>query len=178
MKRRRPELEGWQSMHGVAENGAIESDERVLALHHVVAMTDDGARELGERYWLEVRRASFGLLRLEPTPLGSELRLHPIGVRLLRFDPPQVSCGAEGVTCSYRIRGGVLARYGAGALVLSHSNDERPELRAAVTGFLPRFGPRPGYPSWTGWLYEWCQRRAHVAISRRFFGSLLQGARS
>jgi hypothetical protein len=178
MKLRRTELEGWQSMHGVAENGAIESDERVLALHHVVAMTDDGARELGERYWQQVRRSSFGLLRLEPTPLGSELRLRPTGVRLLRFDPLQVSCDPEGVTCCYPIRGGLLARQAAGALVLSHSNDERPELRAAVTGFRPRFGPRPGYPGWTGWLYERCQRRIHVAISRRFFGSLVAGARS
>lgn len=165
-------------MHGVAENGAVESDERVLALHRVVAMSDDGARELGERYWAQVERATFGLLRLEATPLGSELRLHPTSVRLLRFDATQLSCGSKGVTCSYPILGGLLTRRAAGALVLSQSNDERPELRAAVTGFLPRFGPRPGYPAWTGWLYERCQRRIHVAISRRFFGSLLRGAPS
>jgi hypothetical protein len=160
-------------MHGVAENGAVESDERVVASRRVVAVTDDGARELGERYWQQVRRASFGLVRLEQTPRGSELRLHPLGVPLLCFDYARLSSGRDGVTCRYPIRGGLLARRAGGAFVLSQGDGERPELRAAVTGFRPRLGFRPGYPRWTGWLYEWFQRRVHVAISRRFFGSLV-----
>jgi hypothetical protein len=39
------------------------------------------------------------------------------------------------------------------------------KLRAAVTGFVPRLGSRP---------YDRIQRRIHVAISRRFFRSLLE----
>jgi hypothetical protein len=47
-------------------------------------------------------------------------------------------------------------------LVPSQSNGS--ELRAALTGFVPRLGARP---------YDRIQRRIHVAISRRFFRSLV-----
>jgi hypothetical protein len=58
--------EGWRSVH---EDGAIESDERVSASRAVVPATPDGARLLGERYWLtvgQVRQAAGGRPRLPP----------------------------------------------------------------------------------------------------------------
>lgn len=156
----RAQLEGWLSMQDRGEDGAIESDERVSATRPVVPATEDGARLLGERYWLTVRRSSLGLVRLGRTTDGSVLRL--AGAPLLRFAPAELAAGGDGVRCSYPIRDGLLARREGGALVLSQSN--RNELRAALTGFVPRLGARP---------YDRIQRRLHVAISRRYFRSLI-----
>lgn len=156
----RARLEGWRSVQERREDGAIESDERVSASRAVVPATQAGARILGERYWLTVRRSSFGFVRLRETRDGSVLRL--AGAPLLRFAPAELGAGANGVRCSFPIRGGLLARRAGGMLMLSQSNGS--ELRAALTGFVPRLGVRP---------YDRIQRRIHVAISRRFFRSLI-----
>jgi hypothetical protein len=156
----RARLEGWRSIQDRGEDGAIESDERVSASRAVVPSTPAGARLLGERYWLTVQRSSFGLVRLRATGDGSIL--HLVGAPLLRFAPAELAAGANGVHCSYAIRGGLLARRAGGTLMLSQSNGR--ELRAVLTGFVPRLGARP---------YERIQRRIHVAISRRFFRSLI-----
>ena len=155
-----PLLEGWRSIQERGEDGTIESDERVRLSRAVVPATEAGARLLGERYWQTVRRASLGLVRLRRTRGGSVLRL--VGAPLFRFAPAELAVGANGVRCSFPIRGGLLARRPGGTLVLSQSTGG--ELRAALTGFVPRLGARP---------YDRVQRRLHVAISRRFFGSLM-----
>ena len=156
----RIQLEGWRSVQRRGEDGAIESDERVVTARAVVPATEAGAVLLGKRYWLAVQRFSLGLVRLRGTRDGSVLRL--AGVPLLRFAPADVAAGAEGVRCTFPIRGGLLAGRAGGTLELSQSNTN--ELRAALTGFVPRLGARP---------YDRIQRRLHVAISRRFFRSLL-----
>ena len=157
----RPRLEGWRSVQERGEHGQIESDERVTVSRDVVPATEAGARLLGERYWRTVRRASIGLVRLRRTPGGSVLRL--AGAPLLRFGPAELSSGANGTSCRFPIRGGLLTRRRAGALVLSQSAGG--DLSATLTGFQPRLGARP---------YDWVQRRIHVAISRRFFHSLIR----
>jgi hypothetical protein len=156
----RAQLEGWRSAQERGEEGAIESDERVNIARPVVPATEAGARLLGERYWLTVRRASFGLVRLRRTRDGSVL--HLARAPLLRFAPAELAAGADDVRCTFPIRGGLLAGRAGGALVLSQSNDC--ELRAALTGFVPRLGARP---------YDRLEHRIHVAISRRFFRSLI-----
>lgn len=153
-------LEGWRSVHERGEDGAIDSDERVRASRAVVPPTRGGARLLGERYWLTVRQSSFGIVRLRTTRDGSVL--HLAGAPLLRFAPAELAADTSGVCCGFLIRGGLLARHAGGTLVLSQSNGG--ELRAALTGFVPRLGARP---------YDRIQRRIHVAISRRFFRSLI-----
>ena len=157
-------LEGWGSAQTRGENGAIESDERVTLSRPVVPLTQAGALELGERYWNEVTRATLGLVRVRALPAGSALRA-PLGVSLLRFGPVELASGDEGVSCRFPILGGVLALQAGGAFVLSQSNDGTAQLRATVTGFMPRLGSRP---------YDQIQRRIHVAISRRFFRRLLR----
>lgn len=125
-----------------------------------------GARELAERYWEEVTHVSLGLVGARPLADGSELRVRPLGVRLLRFGPVELTSGPQRVSCRFPILGGVLARRPAGALVISQSvAEDRAQLRAALTGFAPRLGSR---------LYDHVQRRVHVAISRRFFRRLLE----
>ena len=156
----RARLEGWRSVQERGEDGAIESDERVTVSRAVVPATEAGARLLAERYWLAVRRASWGLVRLRGTRDGSLLCV--AGAPLLRFARAELAVGGDGVRCSFPIRGGLLVRRAGGALVLSQSKDN--ELRAALQGFSPRLGTR---------LYDRIQRRIHVALSRRFFQSLM-----
>ena len=151
-------LSGWRSVQKRGEDGSFESHERVSASGSVVPATQAGARLLGERYWLTVRRSSFGLVRLRSTRDGGVL--HLAGAPLLRFAPAERAAGADFTRCSFPIRGGLLARRAGGALVLSQSNGE---LGATLTGFVPRLGARP---------YDRIQRRIHVAVSRRFFRSL------
>ncbi len=98
---------------------------------------------------------------------GSELRLLG-GPRLLRFAREQTTSSADMVSCAYPIAGGLLARRPGGELSLSQSRGEPTVLRAAIRGFTPR---------WRGPLYELVQRRAHVAISRRYFRSLVEETR-
>ncbi|MFL5946800.1 MAG: hypothetical protein ACJ74D_05205 [Gaiellaceae bacterium] len=161
-------LQGWDSVYTRGPDGVIESDERITLTRPVVAWTSAGARELGERYWNEVGRATLGLVRMLELREGSELRLRLVGASLLRFGRAELAAGEDSVTCRFPIRGGVLAKERAGALVLSQSGDETPQLRAALTGFVPRLGSRP---------YDQIQRRVHVAISRRFFRRLLEERR-
>jgi hypothetical protein len=132
----------------------------------VVQRTADGARRLGDRYWVEVARASRGLVRPLRTGTGVELRALGRGPALLRLAGPEVVVDEECVSCSYRIVGGLLARAPAGVLTLTQSSSE---LRAAVTDFRPRL--RPG-------LYTQLQRRFHVAVSQRYFSALIAEAKA
>jgi len=170
------ELHGWRSVQGRGPDGAIDSDERVTVLRPVVEQSVDGARSLGDRYWLEVRRASRGLLRARRTADGLELRLLGRGPAVLRFGRPETALGEGEVSCRYPILGGLLARRPGGTISLSQTAGDEPQLRAAVTGFVPRLGLRPGLPDWSGALYDRLQRRAHVAISRRYFRRLIDEA--
>jgi hypothetical protein len=171
----RHELEGWRSAQARGSGGAIESDERVRIARRVVPTTAGGALRLGDRYWSEVERASHGLVRVRRTAVGPELRLLARGPRLLRFAPPETVYERTRVACRYPIVGGLLAQRPGGALELSQTGHDEPELRAAVSGFVPRLGLRPGFPRWSGALYE-VQRRLHVTISRRYFRRLIREA--
>jgi hypothetical protein len=97
-------------------------------------------------------------VRLGETRDGSVL--HLAGAPFLRFAPAELTAESNGARCTFPIRGGLLARRAGGTLVLSQSNGS--ELRAALTGFVPRLEALPN---------DWIQLRIHVAISRRFFRS-------
>jgi hypothetical protein len=155
--RRRRALDGWR--HDATSESAT------LA-RPVVQRTEEGARRLGDRYWVEVARTSRGLVRPLRTDTGVELRVLGRGPVLLRLAGPEVAVDDECVSCRYRIVGGLLARAPAGVLTLTQSSSE---LRAAVTEFTPRL--RPG-------LYTHLQRRFHVAVSRRYFGALIAEAKA
>jgi hypothetical protein len=156
---RRVDLEGWSSMRS-----ADGSSESVLMHRPVVAQSEEGARRLGDRYWAAVADASRGLVRPRRTRHGVELRVLGRGPVLLRMTGPETAVGAAGLSCRYRIVGGLLARLPAGTLTLAQLSEPPYELRATVAEFVPRLG--------TG-LYEHLQRRIHVAVSRRFFRALL-----
>jgi hypothetical protein len=157
---RRVDLEGWSSIR--AADGSTES---VLMHRPVVARSGEGARRLGDCYWAAVAEASRGLIRPHRTGTGVELRVLGRGPVLLRMAGPETAVDARGLSCRYRIVGGLLARLPAGTLTLAQLSEPPYELRATVTEFVPRLS--------TG-LYEHLQRRIHVAVSRRFFRALLQ----
>jgi hypothetical protein len=156
---RRGELQWWHSLR--ASDGSSES---VLLKEPVVARSDEGARRLGDRYWTAVAAVSRGLVRARRTRDGVELRIVGRGPVLLRLTGPETAVGSAGLSCRYRIVGGLLARLPAGALTLSQSSEPPHELRATVTEFVPRLSTGP---------YEHLQRRIHVAVSRRFFRALI-----
>jgi hypothetical protein len=165
--------EGWRSTERRRGDGAIDSEQRALAARPVVELSDGGARLLGRCYWLEVTRASRGLVRCDESDDGVEVRLLGLRPPLLTLGRAQVAVDGDRVSCSYPIRGGLLARRAGGALRLAQLGRERPELCVGVSGFFARLSVRPGLPRWSGALYEQLQRRAHVALSRRYLRRLI-----
>ncbi len=125
-----------------------------------------GARRLGRSYWLEVRRASHGLVRCRESDSGVQLLLLSIRPALLTFASAEVTVDSDEIRCSYRIAGGLLARREGGTLSLTQRSGERPELRVEVEGFFPRLGV----------LYEPLERRFHVSVSRRYLARLINEA--
>lgn len=156
------ELEGWSSLQSRGPDGSIESEQRVRIARPVVEESEAGAGRLGERYWAAVARGARGLVRPRESGRGVELRLAGRGPCLLRFGPAEQEHDRGRASCRFPIRGGLLAGKPAGAICLSQAPGE---LCAAVTGFVPRLGA----------LYR-IQRRLHVAVSRRYFRSLLEEA--
>ena len=154
-------------MRARSDDGAFESDERVLVAGPVVEFSEHGARVLADRYWLEVERVSSRVVRRRDTSLGLELRLLGRGPCLLSFGPPERTSNVDEVRCRYPIAGGLLTRQPGGELSLSQSGSQPAELRAAVRAFVPR---------WRGTWYEQVQLRFHVTISRRYFKRLIAEA--
>jgi hypothetical protein len=165
--RTRLQLDHWRSTQRRDAEGFVESEERIRLAKPVVAQSEDGARYLGEGYWLAVARASRGLVRRRDRGSAVELRFLRWGPCLLRFAAPTTTIDDSCVACRYGILGGMLTRSAGGALTLTQIERPDPELTAAVSGFAPRLG-RP--------LYEQLQRRLHLAVSRRYFTALVTEA--
>jgi hypothetical protein len=127
-----------------------------------------GARRLGDLYWRELRRATFGVMQTTVRDDELEIRLLGRGPALLRFGRPQRVIDEESVSCTYPIHGGLLARAPAGSLRFTQQGLGAVSVSSAVEGFLPRLGV----------LYAPVQSRLHVALGRRYFSRLGQDARA
>jgi hypothetical protein len=160
----RTTLDGFESTERRNADRSLVIRQRVRVASPVVPFTEEGAQYLGHRYWREVVGASRGLVRCRETSDQVELTILGRGPTLLRFGGAEVAVGDEAVSCTYRIRGGVLSLGERGALVVSQVGREKPELRVAVDDFFARLGG--------GVLYA-VQRRAHLAVSRLYFRHLL-----
>ena len=141
---------------------SIVTEQTMTTARPIVSFSDEGARTLGRRYWLEVTRASRRLLRYRATGGGLELKVLGVGPALIRVAAVEITANRDYVKAMYRVRGGLLALGEGGTLSISQTAGQTIELRVAVQGFLARGGP----------IYV-LQRRLHVAISRRFFQRLL-----
>ena len=168
-------LKEWETSQRQLPDGAVESEQCVTLSAPVVAYDDAGASMLGERYWREVERATYGLVRAHRTAEGVRLRLLGRGPVLLSFAPARLEADTNSVRCSFPISGGRLARRAAGELTFAQVDGERVELRSAIRGFYPALAAHEGRRDWTGALYKSVQSRIHVAISRRYFASLAAG---
>jgi hypothetical protein len=158
------ELDGWRSVVRRRADGAIDTEQRVPAKRPLVEPTGEGARRLGSGYWREVDRAGRGLVRSREQDDGVRLLFLGLPPPLLAFGPAQVAVDGDRISCSYAIRGGLLARRPGGFLSVVQSGGRQPELSVAVTGYLPRLGV----------LYA-PQRRFHVSVSRRFLRRVIAG---
>lgn len=169
-------MSGWASSQRQLADGAVESEQRVGLVEPAVPYTRDGAARLGERYWVEVVRATGRLVRARPRGDQLALELRATRIALLVFGPPELVVEPRLVRCSYPILGGVLARRAAGEISFEQAEEERPVLRSSIRGFYPALAAREGRRHWTGALYTSVQSRIHVAISRRYFARLATGA--
>ncbi len=153
--------EVWSSTQ-IRSGGAVESVQRVTFPRPVVEHSRAGAQRLGDLYWRELHRATFGALRTTQRDGEPEIRLLGRSPALLRFGHPEQAIAANSVRCSYAILGGLLARAPAGSIRFTQEGQGPVAVTSAVEGFLPRFGV----------LYAPVQSRLHVALGRRYFARL------
>ena len=172
----RVELDGWESWQGQRDDGAVESEQRVLLRAPVVEFSVTGAEHLGRLYWREVERITGRLVQTRERQGSIELRLLRRGPALLRFGAPTIEATTTLVCCSYPIEGGLLARRPGGEIFFAQTGDPSPVVRSAIRGFFPSLASRDASPDWTGALYNRVQSRIHLAVSRRYFARLIAEA--
>ena len=172
------EPDGWEARQGQRDDGAVESEQRVVLRTPVVEFSVTGGERLGRVYWREVERITRRLVRARERQGSIDLRLLGRGPSLLRFGAPTIEATTKLVCCSYPIEGGLLARRPGGEIVFAQAGDEPLVVRSAIRGFFPSLASRTGTPDWTGALYNRVQSRIHVAVSRRYFARLIGEARA
>lgn len=156
------------SSEHVSPDGVVESVQRLTLESPVVSFDEDGARELGRRYWSQVRRATRGLVATRERRDGIDLVLAGF-VPLLRFGPAETRVSDHHVACSYAITGGLLALGAGGSLSVEQLADPSPSLAISVSGYQARFARRGRH------LYTRVQAPAHLAVSRRFLQQPARG---
>jgi hypothetical protein len=166
----------WSSTQTRSPTGAFESVQRIAFPAPVVERTAAGARRLGELYWREVERSTFGVIRARAGADGLEVRLLGIRPALLHFAQPKHAVSSGLVSCLYPIRGGLLARAPAGSISFTQTGSDVVEVSSAIAGFFPRLAARRQWRRWNGLLYSQIQARLHVALARRYFARLRQEA--
>lgn len=154
--------DGFRSVESRGLDRSIVTEQAMRTARPIVPFSESGASALSRSYWLEVARASRGLVRHRETSDGVELTILGAGPCLLRLGAVEISVERARVSCTYRIRGGLLAVGEGGTLRIAQLGGEPTELQVAVDGFLARGG-----------LIYALQRRLHVAVSRRFFRRLV-----
>jgi hypothetical protein len=170
-------MDGWNSWQGQTDDGAVESEQRVSLRFPVVEFSEAGAEHLGRAYWHEVERTTRGFVRARTRNELLELRLLGRGPCLLRFGPPTLGATRTKATCSYPIRGGVLASRPVGEIAFAQVDGSPSYACSSIRGFFPTLAARQGEPDWTGALYTRLQSKIHVAVSRRYFARLIAEAR-
>jgi hypothetical protein len=172
------ELDGWESWQGQRDDGAVESEQRVVLRTPVVEFSEAGAEHLGRVYWREVERITGRLVQAQDRQGSIELRLLGRGPSLLRFGAPTIEATTTLVCCTYPIEGGLLTRRPGGEIVFCQTGDRPTIVRSTIRGFFPSLAARTGSPDWTGALYNRVQSRIHVVVSRRYFARLIGETRA
>jgi hypothetical protein len=160
----------WSQSRG--STGAFASLQRASLPSPAVEHSPGGARRLGDLYWHELDRSTFGLVRARVGPDGVVLRPLGIGPALLRFGRGEPTVTPDTVTCRYAILGGLLARKPGGSIAFTQTVGSPLEVRSEIDGFFPRLATRRVRRGWSGVLYPHLQTRVHVALGRRYFARL------
>jgi hypothetical protein len=171
------ESDGWEAWQGQRDDGAVESEQRVVLRTPVVEFSVTGGEHLGRVYWREVERITGRLVQARERQGAIELRVLGRGPSLLRFGPPTIKATTTLVCCRYPIEGGLLARRPAGEIIFAQVGDGPPVVRSAIRGFFPSLASRTASRNWTGALYNQVQSRIHVVVSRRYFARLIAETR-
>ena len=171
------DVNGWETWQRQTDDGAVESEQRVVLREPVVEFSPAGAECLGLAYWREVERVTRGIVRPRERNGTLELRVFGRGPALLRFGRPALEATDRLVSCSYPIHGGLLAQRPVGEIVFAQIGGSPSIVRSTIRGFFPSLAPRQGERDWTGALYSQVQSRVHVAISRSYFARLIADAR-
>lgn len=165
----------WEATERLLESGGFESRQRVFVKESVVEASEAAARWLGLSYWQAVDSLTRGCVRASWGDGGGRLRLLG-GATVLKFGMPGLCFTGGTVSCRYPIEGGLLALRAGGSVVLAQRTDgDEHELSVTVEGYLPRLAARAGAPWWTGALYAKGQSPFHAAVSRRYFGLIVEG---
>ena len=172
------ESDGWEAWQGQRDDGAVESEQRVVLRTPVVEFSASGGERLGRVYWREVERVTGRLVQVRERQGAIELRLLGRGPSLLRFGPPTIKATTTLVSCRYPIEGGLLARRPAGEIIFAQVGDGPSVVRSAIRGFFPSLASRTASRNWTGALYNQVQSRIHVVVSRRYFARLIAETRA
>lgn len=151
----------------------FSSEQRVALARPAVATTDDGARQLGRRYWAEIARCTLGLVRPREGERGVRLVLAGL-VTLFRFGPAETRVGEAEVACTFRIEGGLLAARPGGSVTVVQRAKPRPELALVVAGYSPRLATGSSR-SVRRLFYTRVQAPLHDAVSRRFLARAAGG---
>ena len=160
----------WSQSRG--PNGAFASVQRASLPSPAVEHSPAGARRLGDLYWHELDRSTFGLVRARVSSDAVVLRPVGIGPTLLRFGGGEPTVTPDSVTCRYAILGGLLARTPGGWIAFTQTVGSPFEVRSEIDGFFPRLSTRRVRRGWSGVLYPHLQTRLHVALGRRYFARL------
>jgi hypothetical protein len=167
----------WRSTQTRSPSGAFESAQRIALPAPVVERSVTGAKLLGDLYWRELQRATFGVIRIRHTDNGLDIRLLGLGPALLRFGRPEHTVSSTTARSLYPICGGLLVRIPGGSISFTQTGAEIVEVSSAIAGFFPRLAARGHGRRWHGLLYLQVQARLHVALSRRYFARLWQETR-
>jgi hypothetical protein len=152
----------------------VHSEESFALARPVVPATRDGAGRLGSAYWHEVERSTRGAVRARRTPESVELCFFGRAPALLRFGAAEIQVDPTGISCTYPVLGGLLARGAGGELVFEQRRSPALCVRTLVRDFSPRLAGRLGRAGWRGFVYHQVQARLHRAIGRRYVARLVQ----
>jgi hypothetical protein len=167
----------WSSTQTRSPSGAFGSVQRTAFSTAVVERSAAGAELLGEIYWREVQRSTFGAIRARQSAEGLDVRFLGVGPALLRFGRPEHTVSSTVVRCLYPIRGGLLVRTPGGSISFTQTGSDLVEVSSAIAGFYPRLAPRRPGRRRHGVLYPQVQARLHLALGRRYFTRLRKEAR-
>jgi hypothetical protein len=160
----------WSQSRG--PTGAFASVQRASLPSPAVEHSPAGARRLGDLYWHELDRSTFGLVRARVSPDAVMLRPLGIGPALLGFGRGEPTVTPDSVACRYEILGGLLARTPGGWIAFTQTVGSPLEVRSEINGFFPQLATRRVRRRWSGVLYPHLQTRLHLALGRRYFARL------